>query len=465
MSVEARFGRRLPRTGYPRSSSPSPSSHCCSSSGAASAPPPDRNAAMSANLFRAEVRAHAESSWLGRIVLIRPVSFTLLCAVAATFTGALLAYATLGEYTRKARVTGVLAPDRAWSRFSFAAVGARRSVLSGRRRAGRRRRCAHGDGLTGAADSHARWDSDVVVRLAAARRAPCSGSARASHRPREPTGGPRRRRSPRSTRAVRARRGDARPSARASASRAAASTVRTASRASGSSPRRRSTGNATWRSTRSHGWSNCSARGRRCCAIRPRWSSNRRARSRAAAPRSRPSRCNAHPSTRSASSASRSSTRRSSRPPRAPSPRSSWSRARWWSRATPLVAIVPSNATLEALLYAPSRSIGFVRAGAGGAAALSRLSRTRSSACIARTVVAVSRNPMLRRRARLHTAATGRASRSIASRSRSTPRRSAPTTEPQPLQPGMQVEADVLLDRRRLIEWIFEPLLGLAGRT
>src|SRR5258708_27242519 len=35
----------------------------------------------------------------------------------------------------------------------------------------------------------------------------------------------------------------------------------------------------------------------------------------------------------------------------------------------------------------------------------------------------------------------------------------------EPLQPGMQVEADILLDRRRLIEWLFEPLLGLAART
>ena len=35
----------------------------------------------------------------------------------------------------------------------------------------------------------------------------------------------------------------------------------------------------------------------------------------------------------------------------------------------------------------------------------------------------------------------------------------------QPLQAGMQVEADILLDRRRLIEWIFEPLLSLAGRA
>jgi len=35
----------------------------------------------------------------------------------------------------------------------------------------------------------------------------------------------------------------------------------------------------------------------------------------------------------------------------------------------------------------------------------------------------------------------------------------------QPLRAGMQVEADVLLDRRRLVEWIFEPLLSLAGRA
>jgi membrane fusion protein len=33
------------------------------------------------------------------------------------------------------------------------------------------------------------------------------------------------------------------------------------------------------------------------------------------------------------------------------------------------------------------------------------------------------------------------------------------------LVPGMQLDADVLLDRRRLIEWIFEPLLGLGGRV
>jgi membrane fusion protein len=35
----------------------------------------------------------------------------------------------------------------------------------------------------------------------------------------------------------------------------------------------------------------------------------------------------------------------------------------------------------------------------------------------------------------------------------------------QPLAAGMQLEADVQLDRRRLIEWLFEPLLGLGDRV
>jgi membrane fusion protein len=35
----------------------------------------------------------------------------------------------------------------------------------------------------------------------------------------------------------------------------------------------------------------------------------------------------------------------------------------------------------------------------------------------------------------------------------------------QPLVPGMQLDADVLLDRRRLIEWLFEPLLSVTGRV
>ena len=34
----------------------------------------------------------------------------------------------------------------------------------------------------------------------------------------------------------------------------------------------------------------------------------------------------------------------------------------------------------------------------------------------------------------------------------------------QPLVAGMRMEADVLLERRRLIEWLFAPVLGLTNR-
>lgn len=40
----------------------------------------------------------------------------------------------------------------------------------------------------------------------------------------------------------------------------------------------------------------------------------------------------------------------------------------------------------------------------------------------------------------------------------------AATGQWRPLLPGMQLEADVVLERRRLVEWLFEPLLGWARR-
>ena len=32
------------------------------------------------------------------------------------------------------------------------------------------------------------------------------------------------------------------------------------------------------------------------------------------------------------------------------------------------------------------------------------------------------------------------------------------------LHPGMQVEADILIENRRLIEWMFDPLFTLTGK-
>jgi membrane fusion protein len=130
---------------------------------------------------------------------------------------------------------------------------------------------------------------------------------------------------------------------------------------------------------------------------------------------------------------------------------------------TPLVAIIPAGATLEAHLYSPSRSIGFVRA--GQEVLLRYLAYPHQKFGLHKaSVIAISRNPMLPAemgftpldgsREPLYRIKVSLESQRITAYGRL-----------EPLQPGMQVEADIQLDRRRLIEWIFEPLLSLAGRT
>src|SRR5437588_693276 len=69
-------------------------------------------AARQRTLFRSELEDARANAWLGRVILIRPLSFTFLAMAAAAFTIALGAFFYFGEYTRKARVTGMLAPAR-----------------------------------------------------------------------------------------------------------------------------------------------------------------------------------------------------------------------------------------------------------------------------------------------------------------------------------------------------------------
>lgn len=133
------------------------------------------------------------------------------------------------------------------------------------------------------------------------------------------------------------------------------------------------------------------------------------------------------------------------------------------SAGTTLATIIPAGAPLEAHLYAPSRSIGFVRPGQevllrfpsyphqkfglhrGTIASISRSASAPAELGFAPPDG--SREPLYRIKVTL-------GSQTIEAYGR-----------PEPLRAGMQVEADVLLDRRRLIEWIFEPLLSLAGRA
>lgn len=63
------------------------------------------------SLFRPEAVEARRQAWLGGIQLLRPLSLTVMTVSAAVAAVAVVAYLCLGEYTRKARVPGVLVPD------------------------------------------------------------------------------------------------------------------------------------------------------------------------------------------------------------------------------------------------------------------------------------------------------------------------------------------------------------------
>jgi membrane fusion protein len=133
----------------------------------------------------------------------------------------------------------------------------------------------------------------------------------------------------------------------------------------------------------------------------------------------------------------------------------------------PLLSIVPAGSALEADLFSPSRSIGFLRPGQrvllryeaypyqkfghyeGQIASISRsaLNPGELPAQVAGLTSLIGTNePVYRITVRLqsqHVNAYGK---------------------PVPLQPGMQLEADVLIESRRLIEWMLDPLYTLTGK-
>ena len=63
------------------------------------------------DLFRKEVFDAKANSWLGEVVLIRPLSFHLIVIVVAVITTGALAYLVWGEYTKKAKASGYVIPN------------------------------------------------------------------------------------------------------------------------------------------------------------------------------------------------------------------------------------------------------------------------------------------------------------------------------------------------------------------
>ena len=132
------------------------------------------------------------------------------------------------------------------------------------------------------------------------------------------------------------------------------------------------------------------------------------------------------------------------------------------SPASALATLVPQGAVLQAQLFAPSSAIGFVRPGQAVRLRFEAFPYQKFGQQAAR-VLKVSRTPL---------AASELAALALPAFSTLGPGgeplfRITVALEGAPvaaLSAGMRLQADVLLEKRRLIEWLFEPLLGLKGR-
>lgn len=129
-----------------------------------------------------------------------------------------------------------------------------------------------------------------------------------------------------------------------------------------------------------------------------------------------------------------------------------------------LASIVPVNAELEAELYAPTRSIGFIKTGAEVFlryqafpyqrfgqyhGVVKEISATPLLPSDAPMLVARDQNssePLYRIRVKLDTQMVQAYGQPVA------------------LRPGMQLEAGLALERQQLYEWVLEPLYSVTGR-
>jgi membrane fusion protein len=145
------------------------------------------------------------------------------------------------------------------------------------------------------------------------------------------------------------------------------------------------------------------------------------------------------------------------------------------SPAAALASLLPEGARMQAELFAPSSAVGFLRPRQAVQLRYQAFPFQKFGHHPGQ-VLQVSRTPLQAAELASLPLATGTTSAAPNSSAR-------PPGEPlyritveldrqtvqaygvaQPLVAGMQLEADVLLDRRRLIEWIFEPLLSVSGR-
>ncbi|MFC3814508.1 HlyD family secretion protein [Lysobacter sp. GCM10012299] len=124
----------------------------------------------------------------------------------------------------------------------------------------------------------------------------------------------------------------------------------------------------------------------------------------------------------------------------------------------PLLSLLPQGSLLEAQLLVPSRSVGFIEAGDKVLLRYQAYSYQKFGHYSGR-VIRVSRNAV--------TPPTASAGQAVEPYYRVQVRLDRQSVmvygKPEPLRPGMVLEADILSERRKLYEWLLEPLYSLRG--
>lgn len=135
--------------------------------------------------------------------------------------------------------------------------------------------------------------------------------------------------------------------------------------------------------------------------------------------------------------------------------------------ATNLLSIVPSGSPLEAHLFANSKAVGFIRGGQQVQLRYQAFPYQKFGHALGE-VLSVSRTSISPSEVPTHlaglTSLVGREEAIYRVTVRPLSQTINAYGTAQPLQPGMQLESDVLLEKRPLWEWALEPLFTMTGK-
>jgi membrane fusion protein len=132
----------------------------------------------------------------------------------------------------------------------------------------------------------------------------------------------------------------------------------------------------------------------------------------------------------------------------------------WQLTNAPLMAIIPKDAQLQAELYLPSRAIGFIEKGQVVRLRYAPFPYQRFG-IYEGTVSEISKYALLPQELSVPTDSKEPVYRITVKLKDQNVRAYGKNI---PLQPGMAVEASIILEKRTLFEWILDPVLSLKGR-